>query len=356
MFSLELAKNLASQYGIPIEDVILIALNRYGIIADVEDKRIRFKIKLDSTDEVFYFAICVNTYPSPFQLIKGSELFLNDEKIGYIFDIEKDTCDSTYFRRNKTELTLNSNKRSQCKGCKFCGSYNLDPADMSDLNSEKKLTAYLEKVLETNNLKKFEDLVRVTICTGCFENEEKLIDHILMVNDVFKVYGFSKRIRYIGSQLRSDEAMDKIQKNIKYFSLSLTTECFSKRNEIMRKEKAELDINWINDILQKSLKRGFSTNYLYILGLDSLDVMEYGMNILKNNINRFPGIQILQNFVPEQEEYRITEAKTINYYLEARKRIETIFEDSKYKPRSWENYRGLFYLVYNNKPHDCIRI
>ena len=356
MFNLELAKRLSVEYDIPTEDIIMIALNRSGLVADLPDKRIRFRIKLNTDSNVYYCAVCLNTFPSPFRLMPNGDLLLEEEKVGDIYEIEQDTCDSTYFRRNRTALTLNSNMRSQCKGCKFCGSYNLDPADMSDLNNEAKLAKYIEMVLKENNMTSFEDLVRITICTGCFEDENKLVEHILMVKRVFGEYGFNKRIRYIGSQLRSDSAMKAISDEVGDFSLTFTAECFARRNDIMRKEKGDLKVEDIYSFLDKAKNYGFSTNYLYILGLDSLDVMKSGMEKLKGCINRFPGVQILQNFTPEQEEQRIAEAKNIEYYLRARKVIEQIYGKEKYKPRSWENYRGLFYTTFDSEKMTGIRI
>lgn len=356
MLNKESVLSLSKPYNMADEDALLIALNRYGIVASIPDKRIRFKLKLNTNDEAFYFAVCVNTYPSPFTIDSVGNLYLSNEKIGYIFDLEEDTCDSTYFRRNRTELTLNSNMRSQCKGCTFCGTYSMDPEDLADLNNEKGLSAYVESFMAANQMKDLSDLVRVTICTGCFGNEARLVKHIVMVNEVFQRYGFTKRIRYIGSQLRSEEAMTEIKKSVPHFSLSLTVECFSRRQDIMRKEKAELDLPKIIDILNRSKQHGFSTNYLYIVGLDPLDVMEEGVRTLSKHINRFPLFQILQNFVPEQENQRTSEAKDMKYYFEARKRIELILGNELFKPRSWENYRSLFYLQFNNERHEGIRI
>ena len=58
---------------------------------------------------------------------------------------------------------------------------------------------------------------------------------------VFQQFGFNKRIRYIGSQIRSEKAMRILSEQIRSFSLSLTVECFTNRERRMRKEKGELE-------------------------------------------------------------------------------------------------------------------
>ena len=349
-------ERLAIKYNVPIVDVLLMALNRYGICANLEDKRIRFKLRPILTNEVYYLAICVNTFNSPFTIDDRNQLILDGMGVGQIFDIEKDTCDATYFRRAKTELTLNSNMRSQCSGCTFCGTYNLDPDDKVDMSDDNKIADFIDGYLKRNDVKDLSDLVRVTICTGCFTDEMKLVDHIASVHRVFAEYGFSKRIRYIGSQIRSEEAMTEIEHLIPFFSLSLTVECFSQREKRMRKEKTELNLDKIHDILSRSLKHGFSTNYLYILGLDELSTMEKGVRTLLDCINRFPIFQIMQNYVEQHENLRVEAAKEMDYYIQARKLIEAGFENTNLRPRSWENYRSLFYTTYQGAPYDCIRI
>lgn len=354
--NIEKMNELSSSYSVPVIDILFIALNRYGIRMNIVDKRIRFKLKMLDSKELYYVAVCVNTFDSPFVVDENHRLLLNGDFVGQVIDIEKDTCDTTYFRRNKTALTLNSNMRSMCHGCTFCGTYNLDPDDRVDMSDEIKVANFLTRFLKENNMDNLENLLRVTVCTGCFKDETNLVEHLVMINNVFREFGFNKRIRYIGSQIRSKEAMDYLQNNIPYFSLSLTVECFSDREKRMRKEKGSLDMEGIKKILENAKNHGFSTNYLYIVGLDELSVLKAGIAELYPYINRMPIYQIMQNYVTDHEEQRVSEAKNLEYYLEARKIIESHYSDSRLRPRSWENYRGLFYTTYQDRPFECIRI
>lgn len=356
IITIDKINELRSNYLVPVLDILLISLNRYGIKMNIKDKRIRFRLKMLGSEEIYYLAVCVNTFESPFTVDEKQRLLLNGQMVGQILDIEKDTCDTTYFRRNKTTLTLNSNMRSMCHGCTFCGTYNLDPDDRVDMSDENKVSAFLTEFLKENNMDSLEDLLRVTVCTGCFNDERNLVEHLVMVNKVFQEFGFNKRIRYIGSQIRTDEAMDYLQSELPYFSLSLTVECFSNREQRMRKEKSSLDMQGIKSILEKSKNHGFSTNYLYIVGLDELEIMKDGIAKLAPYINRMPIYQIMQNYVEEHENQRVDAAKKLEYYLEARKIIENQYKNTDLKPRSWENYRSLFYSTYQEQPYNCIRI
>ena len=61
---------LASRYNTTIDNVLSIALNRYGIIMDnCSDNRIRFNLRFNDSERENYFAVCVNTYAeSPFSI------------------------------------------------------------------------------------------------------------------------------------------------------------------------------------------------------------------------------------------------------------------------------------------------
>ena len=101
--------------------------------------------------------------------IKKDILYLDGEKIADVHNIEKDTCTSTYFRNNKKAITYNSNSRSKCVGCKFCGTYSLSEDDYMDFSNSSKIKNYFEKLLHDNNIDGMDKIEDVTVCTGCFE-------------------------------------------------------------------------------------------------------------------------------------------------------------------------------------------
>ena len=341
---LDYFKELAKNYHLSLENVLSIALNRYGVIIDeVDDNRLRFNLELLDSNQKTYFAVCVNTYPaSPFKLINGI-LYLENEPIGKVTDIEKDTCLSTYFRNNKKVITFNSNSRSKCVGCKFCGTYSLTDEDVFEFDTEKKIYDYFSQLLKTNNIESMANIENVTVCTGCFESEDKLIEHLLLLNRTFKKMGFSGSINYIGSQLRDYDKIKMLSQEINNFGIYLTLEKFLDREKFMRPEKASLTIEGAKDLLNYCSSLGITTTFLYILGLEDLETVEYYFNFLKDSINKFPIVQVFQDYTPIQETYRCDEAKGVEYYIKTRKMIDDIFSRQNMNPKIWECFRSLYF-------------
>ena len=347
--------NLSKEFDVPVEDILFIALNRYGVMYDTEDNRIRFYLKLNTLNETFFFAVCVNTYPSPFSIV-GKELFLSDEKVGDLIGIEKDTCTSTYFRKGHSAMTVNSNSRSQCAGCKFCGTYKLDSDEDENLTSKQAIIDYYTQVIKENNFKDLKDMYQITVCTGCFPSENDLVEHLILLKKTLnKNFGFNGKINYIGSQLRTIENLKRIKDEIGDFSIYITTEKFTGRERIMRPEKASLNFENTIKLLDASINLGFTASVLYILGLEDLSIVKDYFSKLVSHVNKFPDIQIYQDYTPEQENFRCEDAKDFKYYLEARKFFEQAFASTTLKPRSWENYRSLFYTEFNHKIYSCER-
>lgn len=340
----EYFNELSTNYNVSIENVLSIAINRYGVIIDrYPDSRIRFNLRFLNDEKDNFFAVCVNTYmQSPFRL-EDNKLYLENNLIGIISNIEKDTCTATYFRNNKQAITLNSNARSKCAGCKFCGTYSLSEDDDVDFTNKDNVKRFFENLLLDNNIDSMKSIKDVTVCTGCFNTEDDLIKHLLLLNESFKEMEFNGQINYIGSQLRDYNKIKKLYDELGSFGLYLTIEKFIDREKFMRPEKASLTMTKAKDLLEYVKSIGATSSFLYILGLENLDIVEKYFNYLKDSINEFPVIQVFQDYTPFQEQYRVSEAKDIKYYLESRKIIGQIFEDSTFTPKLWQCYRSLYY-------------
>mgnify|MGYP004465298927 FL=1 len=337
-------ENLSKEFNVPFENVLSIALNRYGvIIPNFKDNRVRFNLKLLNSDVSCFYAVCVNTYmDSPF-LLSDNNLFLGDKLIGNTLEIELDTCTSTYFRNDKKAITFNSNSRSKCVGCKFCGTYSLTDEDNLDFTTKDNIKKYFEDLLLSNDINSMNNIEEVTICTGCFPSEDDLINHLLLVNSSFSDMGYNGRLNYIGSQLRDYDKIKKLHNEVNDFGLFLTIEKFLEREKFMRMEKASLTIEKSKDLLSYCSSLGITTTFLYILGLEDLNTINKYFSYLSDSINKFPIVQVFQDYTPSQENYRCSQAKDIEYYLNAKKIINEIFKDKEMKPKLWECFRSLYY-------------
>lgn len=348
----QIVDDLSKKYDIPKSDIIFIALNRYGVNykEGEEEDRIRFTLKTDLADNNTFFAVCANTMKSPFT-IKNNKLYFNEMYIGETLNLEKDTCSETYFRNGKKAMTINSNSRSTCKGCKFCGTYKLKSEEREHFDNEKEMSNFIEELLKNNNLTTMKDMEVVTLVTGCFKKEEDLINHIITLKKVFKKFDYDGEIGYVGSQIQTLDNLKKLKDTIEKFNLLITTEKFVNRELIMRPEKARMTLELSKKFLNYAKELGFGANFLYILGLEELDIFKKYMEYMKDSVNKFPQVQIYQNYTKIQESYRCQEALNFEYYLKARKILEEIFSDTNITPYSWENYRSLFYTEYNHKKY-----
>ena len=115
---------------------------------------------------------------------------------------------------------------------------------------------------------------------------------------------FNGSINYIGSQLRDYDKIKMLSNEIDDFGLYLTIEKFLDREKFMRPEKASLTIDKAKELLEYCSSLGLTTTFLYILGLEDLETIEHYFNYLKGSINKFPIIQVFQNYTPYQEMYK----------------------------------------------------
>ncbi|MBU1198320.1 MAG: hypothetical protein KKF46_04615 [Nanoarchaeota archaeon] len=347
--NLKQAYFLSDKYGLPELDVILMALNIRGIDyrpnlwkkpdSDVEEKmnRGRFKYLPFGEKEPFFFAGTISK-DTPF-LHNARYIFLNQEPIADAYMPENDTCDVTYYRRAGKAITMNSNSRSSCNGCEFCGTYNLDANDSGDLTTSESVKARMRALTDTNEDTDLSHIEDIGIVTGCFKDEYETVNYILMLRKTLRDYGFQGEIKYIGSQITSPKALDTLEK-IKPFGMYLTVECFDRREQLMKPSKVKVSLEKGRQILKMAKKRGMETTFLYILGLDPIEKIKQEFPKYIPFLTRHPIVNLMQNYVPEHENLRDSEARSLDYYIKARLDIETTFAPTELRPRLWENYRA----------------
>lgn len=356
--------DLAEKRGIPFEDVLFIDLNRKGVVIDTTFERIRFYFKPSNNGyfneskqrgiEEFFFALPTHTGFSDYHLV-DRRISLVDEEIGTVREIENDTCDSTYPRREGTVINLNPNSKSTCHGCAFCHTFKQDARDISELSIGDFITKHVEAWLKKYDKPNLSHLYRVDIITGCFGSEEETVRNLHLVRNIFSTYGYNDEIFYFGSEITSEQALDKL-KEIEPFALCLSLECFENRSKLLREHKARISSESAKQILGMSKERGFGTHFSYVLGIEPVKVVLKGMEEFSPYINRLPVVNIFQPHTRGQKRLLVPEANEIEYFLNVREGLEKIFNGTDYKPRTWGNYRCLWYLKFQGKDLDGARL
>lgn len=344
-------------YNVPNEDILFMALNLCGISHECNFNRARLEFRLRHDNHLFPLSCALKTYnyylaipirnKSPFT-INGNAIEFDGKGIGETIGLTEDICDTSYSRRGGTVLNINPNTRTSCHGCKFCYTAYQVPNDRAKLLTSYDLKKYFDNILLSRGWDDLSPLIQVAVVTGCFDNDDLLTDFILILREVLNEYNSKCEIFYLGSQISSINIMRKV-KNASPVGFCFSLECFSKRTDLLRDKKRKFNMQDILNVFQEAKAQGFRTNFSYILGLDSLDIMSEGIKLLKPYINSFPIVNLLQLHKYHPESLRTVGANHLNYYLKARKILENIFADETYRPRPWENYRSPWYLKFGNE-------
>jgi len=363
---LDYLQEKAYAYGIPLEDVLFIDLNRQGVITDIPHERIRFYFKLINDPRFkesnergvkdYFFGLPTPELDSDYAL-SGGKILLRGKEIGAVNDVQNDTCDSTYPRREGTVLNLNIKSKSTCHGCAFCHTFKQTPRDLyGKEKSPKELTEILVKEwLEKYSRQDLSYLYRLDILTGCFGGEEELVKSLFDVRETFSKYRYRGEIFYFGSEITSKQAFDKLEA-IKPFGFCLSLECFSNREKLLKKHKANITLEDAKQILATSKDKGFGTQFSYVLGLEPKEIVVEGMEEFLSLVNRLPVINVFQPHTMEQRKLLVQEARSLDYFLDIRKEMERIFGPTGYRPRTWGNYRCLWYLKFANEKLEGSRL
>ena len=342
------AEALAREYAVNVEDVLLIAINACGVESALPFTRMRFELALrgKESDPVFLI-VSLGRRRSPFRLTEDA-LYLRGEHIGSVRQLAHDDVVLSYWRNDKKSLTLNSNGRSQCTGCIFCPN-TLEHASDPRLAHLDDLSGYLE-FLQLSSGQPLRNVDKITVCSGCFHEEELAIGHMEMLARAASRFGFAGEYHILSSVVRSRDAFRQIATTMPRFHLTLTAECFDNRATVLKRSKADLTVADMRRVLGDAMEAGLKTDITYIVGLDACDRMLAGLTSLVGVINTFPRLQVFQAHNSLMDQFGTPGSEQLSFFLSARRSLEALFASSPLRPQSWENYRPLWYYTFAGSP------
>ncbi|KPI17648.1 hypothetical protein OK074_1669 [Actinobacteria bacterium OK074] len=337
-------ERLAKRYRVPVEDVLLIAVNLYGMHADRPRHRARVLVRPASAPTVAWQLIVpLNATDSPFRLV-GERLLLGGAQVGTVECVDADDAVGGYFRNDGTAATLNPNARSRCVGCAFCPN-TLEAAADPRLSEEGDLRELLAALREQHPRRDLTEVREVTVSTGCFEREAAAVGHLRALRAVLAEYGVGARIGFLTSVLRSKEAFGELV-DVAPFVLRLTAECFTRRDLLLKADKATLTVSQMPEVLKRAMAAGHGTSFTYIVGLDDLETLRAGVTQLTSYTTEFPNFQVYQAHNSVMAGLSAPGARDLEYYLRARVAIEEITGPTGLRPAAWEGYRPLWYFTF----------
>jgi hypothetical protein len=343
--SLKEAQELSNKYNINIEDILLISLNLCGVNSNYTHPRMRMFVRVKGRYESkLRIIVPVHQRNSPF-FLEDDKILFHGEHFADVFELENDDVVVSYFRNQDKVITLNSNARSVCTGCVFC--YNtLEVSEDPRLRVLDDLDQYFSILTSQKNWDDLSYLDQVCLSTGCFFYEDLAINHLTMVKNTLNKYNFNGEMNYLGSVIRTDEGFKEIKDRIGKFKLTLTAECFTNREAILKSTKADLTVPMLADVLERAKRAGLDTTFTYIVGLDNQAEALEGLDLLLKHSTRMPSINLFQAHNEFMQMFGAEGVNSIEWFLKMRVEIEKLLKKYNLTPTTWECYRSLWYFTF----------
>ncbi|HKO44906.1 MAG TPA: radical SAM protein [Pyrinomonadaceae bacterium] len=338
-------EDLASAYDIPLLDVQLMALNLFGIASNIGDGRARVEVRLLADPEnEWHLIVPTGRETSPYKL-SGDELLLSGVGIASVRLVEHDDAHLGYVRVGGQVLTLNTNRRSICTGCVFCPNTLADANDPRIANSDDELEQWLRAFLQKNHWADLSKLNEINLSTGCFGEESRALEHLRDLRGLLKKYGFTDRLGILSSVIRSSCGL-RVLSELEPFALFLTLECITRRKLLLKESKANLDPQQAIRILQRARAVGVETGVMIVVGLDPLRDAINWLREAAPYLTDFPNLQIFQSHSPYMDIFRTDGAEQLEFFLQARRELESMLLPTPLRPRRWQNYRPLWHYKF----------
>ena len=354
MLDIDRVQTTAEKYKLPLVEALMVDVNRQGINLPINPtenaRRVRFSLDLkiansmdgdSATTTKFYLSGPTNQ--TSIYTLRNNQLFCGGIQIGEVEDLSGDDATLFYPRREGTVAVLNPKSKSNCRGCKFCYSDALLKND-KPLPIEQYISAVianLQKVTDQN----LSTLHCVSTVTGRFKDKTELLEYLNKLRHDLSQEGYDGELLYMGSEF--DASSIRILEDLKPFTLIHTVETFGRRKELLRRKKAERNLAEIRESLSIGKSMGLETSFTYLIGLEKIEIIIKEMREMLGSITRIPTMNIFQPHSEAQGKLLTPEAKSLEYFLAIREELEKLFIEAKIgKPRTWENYRRLWYLKF----------
>lgn len=345
---------LSEAYQVPQLDVLMIAANAHGARTEQPFPRARMQLRPLDSAEAWQIILPLDNDDSPF-LLDEKALRLGGEPVAELVACENDDVVLTYLRAGGRSLTLNTHSRSTCTGCLFCPNVIEDAADAT-LTTEEQLAELLRWTQADCGWADLSGVDVITVCTGCFRTAEAAIEHIVALRRAASGFGFTGRLHLLSSVVRERRHLEQLAQEAAPFHLTLTLECFTRRSLLLKDTKASLTLDRSCEILDDCASLGLVGDFTYVVGLDPFAVTVAGLRRLAQHVTTFPRIQVFQAHNDYMRAARNPEAESLDFYLRVRQEVESDFASRGLAPKSWENYRPLWYSSFAGQPVEGPRV
>lgn len=345
---------LAEEHDVPWVDLLLIAANLEGARSSTNYPRVRTQLRPRGTGEDWQI-ILPSANPISAFVLDDAGLWLGSELVAEHRALENDDVVLAYIRAGGRSLTLNTHSRSACTGCLFCPNVIEDASDttLDGVNDHAEVLAW---VCADNEWEDLAGVEVITVCSGCFRSPDTAVKHLTDLRKAAANKGFHGRLHLLSSVVREKRHLEQLAQEAGPFHLTLTLECFTRRSFLLKESKASLTLDESCRILDQCQETGMLGDFTYIAGLDAFSEAVAGLRKLADYVNAFPRIQVYQAHNNYMQWVRHPEARQLIFFIRLRKAIETEYAKRGLAPRSWENYRSLWYSEFAGCPVEGPRI
>ncbi len=302
------------------------------------------QLQPNGTNEAWQTILPLDNPSSSFFLNKDG-LYFDGEILAKLVAWENDDVVLSYLRNGGRALTLNTNSRSICTGCLFCPNVIEDASDAT-VNGVSNLSEILAWIQADNDWRDLSGVDVITISSGCFNHPDAAVKHMTDLREAARQDGFQGRLHLLSSVVREKKHLEQLASSAGPFHLTLTLECFTRRNLLLKDSKASLTIKKACRILDECRELGIRGDFTYVAGLDPFASAVEGLRCLAPHVTTFPRIQVFQAHNDYMRTARNPVAEHLKYFLDIRNAIENDYAGLGLRPVSWENYRPLWYSTF----------